>query len=296
MSGIFLAGASVALLAVATYELSRDTAGVPAPLSPASMSAVGASLAASPASAALPNVETMVERLVARLEQQPDDMEGWRMLGWSYLNTDRAQDAAAAYRRATVLAPENAELQASYGEALVRAEGGTVSPTALAAFEEALRLDVSEPRARFFIGLVKEQKGERRAALDDWQALIAAAPADAAWLPGLRQRASAQALELGSGPAATVPVVAEVTTGETGAPAGQQVMIEGMVGGLESRLTQNPLDADGWIVLARSKKVMGDEAAARAALARAREVFFDSPEMLDRLAVAARELALEAAD
>ena len=33
----------------------------------------------------LPDVETMIERLAARLQTAPEDADGWRMLGWSYL-------------------------------------------------------------------------------------------------------------------------------------------------------------------------------------------------------------------
>jgi cytochrome c-type biogenesis protein CcmH len=66
-----------------------------------------------------------------------------------------------------------------------------------------------------------------------------------------------------------------------------------MVAGLESRLAQDPRDADGWIMLARSRTVLGDEAAARAALAKAREVFAGSADVLPRLDAAARELGLD---
>jgi len=37
----------------------------------------------------LPDVDVMIAKLVARLDKQPDDVKGWKMLGWSYLNTDR---------------------------------------------------------------------------------------------------------------------------------------------------------------------------------------------------------------
>ncbi len=47
---------------------------------PASMAAAGK---------LLPDVNTMIERLAARLETTPEDIEGWRMLGWSYFNMAR---------------------------------------------------------------------------------------------------------------------------------------------------------------------------------------------------------------
>ena len=45
----------------------------------------------------LPEVNTMIERLAARLETAPGDIEGWRTLGWSYFHTARYEQAAAAF-------------------------------------------------------------------------------------------------------------------------------------------------------------------------------------------------------
>ena len=46
----------------------------------------------------------------------------------------------------------------------------------------------------------------------------------------------------------------------------QQAMAEGMVARLEARLASDPQDVDGWIMLMRSRKTLGDGARARAAL------------------------------
>ncbi len=81
--------------------------------------------------AALPDVATMIARLAARLEREPGDVEGWRMLGWSYVNTRRYAEAAAAYARALDLRPESAEFKTARDEAAaMAAEGaGDGSPT-----------------------------------------------------------------------------------------------------------------------------------------------------------------------
>ena len=69
--------------------------------------------ATSPASEsiALPAVEMMIAKLVARLEKQPDDVKGWKTLGWSYLNTDRPEEAARAYETALKLDPSDSEIR-----------------------------------------------------------------------------------------------------------------------------------------------------------------------------------------
>lgn len=78
----------------------------------------------------LPDVNTMIDRLAARLETAPEDIRGWRMLGWSYANTGRYKDAAAAFARAVQLDPNSADLKASYEEAKARATAGGDSQAA----------------------------------------------------------------------------------------------------------------------------------------------------------------------
>ena len=69
----------------------------------------------------LPDMNAMIERLAARLETTPQDIEGWRMLGRSYFHTARYAQAAAAYGRALELDPGSAELKLSYEEAKAKA-------------------------------------------------------------------------------------------------------------------------------------------------------------------------------
>jgi len=89
----------------------------------------------------LPDVDTMIERLAARLETTPDDVRGWRMLGWSYFHTGRFEQATTAFARAVELDPNSAELRLSYEEAKTKAaensnSGAGSTPDAVAALKE----------------------------------------------------------------------------------------------------------------------------------------------------------------
>ncbi len=64
---------------------------------------------------------------MARLETSPEDVKGWRMLGWSYFHTGRYEQAATAYARAVELDPNSAELKVSYEEAKAKASEETAS-------------------------------------------------------------------------------------------------------------------------------------------------------------------------
>jgi tetratricopeptide (TPR) repeat protein len=86
----------------------------------------------------LPDVSTMIERLATRLETTPEDIEGWRMLGWSYFNTARYGEAATAYARAVELNPSSAELKLSYEEAKAKASGSANLETASSLQTEAV--------------------------------------------------------------------------------------------------------------------------------------------------------------
>lgn len=90
--------------------------------------------ASKPAGEMLPDVNTMIDRLAARLMTAPNDLQGWRMLGWSYFNMQRYEDAAGAYAKAVELDPSSADLKRAYDEAKAKAAGsdsldtGSVSP------------------------------------------------------------------------------------------------------------------------------------------------------------------------
>lgn len=59
----------------------------------------------------------MVGNLAARLEQQPDDVEGWAQLGRSYMVLNEPQKARDAYAHALKLKPDDAALKEAYAEA-----------------------------------------------------------------------------------------------------------------------------------------------------------------------------------
>lgn len=83
---------------------------------------IGAEAAPSVATAGgMPDIDTMIDRLAARLSTSPQDIEGWQMLGRSYFHTARYEKAAAAFARAIELDPSSAELKRSLDEAKAKA-------------------------------------------------------------------------------------------------------------------------------------------------------------------------------
>jgi cytochrome c-type biogenesis protein CcmH len=66
-------------------------------------------------------IESMVARLASRLEQQPDDAEGWARLGRSYMVLGQPAKARDAYTRAATLKPNDAALAQALAEATKKA-------------------------------------------------------------------------------------------------------------------------------------------------------------------------------
>jgi cytochrome c-type biogenesis protein CcmH len=272
------------------------------------------------------HVASMVAQLEAKMRQSPNDPEGWRMLGWSYMQTGRFADAAVAYGKASALDPSVADYQSARGEALVRAADGHVTPEARAAFTLAVKGDPSDPRARYFLAAAKDQDGDHVGAMTDWIALLKSAPPGAPWAPEVRgfviriaaQRGEdvsgklpplpppapgeAQAVagdaQAGAGAAAQAPggpTSDQVAAVQQMPPAQQQAMIRSMVDGLAAKLKANPNDPDGWVELMRARMVLGDPAAATAAYHDARKAFAAAPDRLVMLSQAAKQLGVPGA-
>lgn len=248
--------------------------------------AQGASGGQGAAARNLPDVDTMIARLRTRLESEPADAAGWRMLGWAYYETGHFDEAVEAYRNAVAIAPETADFQSGYAEALTGANGGAVSPEALTAFRRALASDAADERARYHLALAKAQAGNVRGAIDDWIAALGEAAPDSPWAARMRADAEGAARQAGINlegrlPAASVGAQAQapvltpgaVAQAQAASPEARQQMINGMVDGLEQRLANNPRDAEGWVRLMRSRMVLGQPDRARNALERGLAAF-----------------------
>ena len=227
-----------------------------------------------------------VARVESHLAAHPEDGRGFALLAPIYARLGRYPEAAAAYERTLALLGENAEHRAAYGEALMQAAGGTMTPEAKAAFTKAVADDPHLPQARFYLGLAAAQAGDTARAREVWSGLVAEAPPDAPWLPMVQGRLAA--LDARAAPAG--PQAAAIAA----LPATDRLAaIHAMVDGLASRLQANGRDAEGWLKLVRAYTVLGETDKARGALADARRNLAADAGDLARLEGLARELGLE---
>ncbi len=160
------------------------------------IAASGPRAAVSDASPTPQQVDAVIADLAARLKAKPDDPQGWRMLGWAYVGTGKYPDAVKAYAEAVRQNPGSVVIKTDYAEAMVMAADGTVTPEAKKIFEQVASAGTRDVRARFYLGLYKEQNGLGKQALDDWIALLKDAPPGADWAKDLRARVETSAARL----------------------------------------------------------------------------------------------------
>ena len=220
------------------------------------------------------------DSLQRKLKEKPDDAESWVLLARTQAILERWQDAAESYKRAIALTGGRPDIAAGYGEMLVFTADGIVTPAAREAFETAIKGEPDNLAARFYLAAADAQAGKPREAVDAWMKLAADSPADAPWVPNLKQRIAETAQAAGLPVPKDIPTappreVAEATPDSSAAPRGptasdieaaqkmsteeRQNMIRSMVDGLAARLEKNPDDPAGWARLANAYRVLGQQ-------------------------------------
>ncbi len=251
VSRLLLIGAAfVATISVGVTTMRSTTADAPPP----------------PQSAPSPEIATMIPQIEARLKANPNDVQGLRMLGMSFFETQRFAESATAYKRAAELAPASAESWSNLGEALVLASQGKFPADARAAFSKALARDPKDTRARYFLAVEKDISGDHTGAIDGWIALLKDSPPDAPWQSDVRSLISTVAAKENIDIRARMAALPALPVQQPIAGDEQQAVIRSMVDGLAKKLKDNPKDVDGWIMLMRSYSVLGrakDATAAR---------------------------------
>jgi len=116
-------------------------------------------------------VEAMVAKLAARMQQSPDDGNGWALLARSYLVMQRHADAVAAYERAVALIKDDADLLADYADALAMTQGRRIEGKPLKVVERALKIDPLQWKALAMAGSAAFERKDFKTAVAYWEKL-----------------------------------------------------------------------------------------------------------------------------
>jgi cytochrome c-type biogenesis protein CcmH len=132
-------------------------------------------------------LDGLLQQLEARLESNPDDFDGWMLLGRSYASMQRLDQAAAAYQRAYDLSDrQSVDAILGLGETLAMRDETALMGRAGELFNEALEIAPRHPKALWYGSIAALQTGDLRTGRDRLQMLLAQDPPEE--LRGVLQR------------------------------------------------------------------------------------------------------------
>ncbi|MCF6224917.1 MAG: tetratricopeptide repeat protein [Xanthomonadales bacterium] len=143
------------------------TVGSPAALQP---------LAVQQASDGPRSMDEAIAMLRVELQKNPDNIEGWMLLGRSLLTMNQAEEAVSVYRKALTLAPGDPYIKMELGSAILRAtepnqQRGFPSE-AKTYLEEAYAADPELQKAQWMVGIAAAAEGNHQRALELWEDLL----------------------------------------------------------------------------------------------------------------------------
>jgi cytochrome c-type biogenesis protein CcmH len=119
------------------------------------------------------SLSTAAKQLEERLAANPQDAEGWRMLGRTYLVTGEAGKAVAAYEKAdALLGGQDAGLKLDIAEALVLTDDPAAQGRAKEIIDAALKSDPSNGKALWYAGVMAMRVGDKETAQTSFQKLL----------------------------------------------------------------------------------------------------------------------------
>lgn len=125
------------------------------------------------------SVEQAIKNLEQKLKENPNNIDGWMMLGRTYLMQEKFDASVEAYRNANELSNSaNPDILVAYGEAKVFAAGQKFDESTRSLFDRALQIDPDFEKGLWYAGLAAYQFEDYKSAIDYWEKLIQFVPAD----------------------------------------------------------------------------------------------------------------------
>lgn len=197
----------------------------------------------------LPPMEELVKRLAAKMEQNPENQEGWIMLGRSYMAMKKYPEAMDAYERAMKIDGDNVSLLLAYGEAIGAISGNSFTGKAAPLLEKAFQLEPENPNALWMAGILAYQQGDFQNALSRWEKLQGMLSPQSSELESVTSAIDDARSQLGMSPSEpSLPSIAQAgqrpaqQAAQPGADAGKAVQVKVTLSpDLESKVNPNDL-------------------------------------------------------
>lgn len=150
-------------------------------------------------------LDAAISQLQAELERNPNQPQGWLLLGKSLASEGRLAESSDAFARAVKLLPDDPDLLVEAAQSRLYASSQRkLDPQAIAWVRHALSVQPGHQRATWLLGISQRQNGQSAEAAKTWEPLLA--QVDTATAATLRQQIDAARADAGLPP---LPVVVE---------------------------------------------------------------------------------------
>lgn len=164
------------------------------------------------------NFMSVLDNLITRLNNNPEDIEGWFMLARTYAIMKRYDEAASTYARLNQMIPDDPQILSDYADVLAMTNDGSLTGKPSELIAEALNLDPDYPKALALAGTVEYEKKEFSQAAAFWERLLAVIPGESQLAQSVRESiADARSLaekESGIQPAQVADAGGKINAGE----------------------------------------------------------------------------------
>lgn len=207
------------------------------------------------------NFSSVLENLIARLNKNPEDIEGWIMLGRTYAIMERYTEASNTYAKLMELIPDNPQILSDYADVLAMKNQGSLAGKPTELIFEALRIDPQYPKALALAGTAEFEQEKFAQAAVHWEKLLEVIPADSQLAKSVKESIDEAKLLAAGGkgmaseqqakaPESQTNVQPEKTPGDAAAPA--SISISGQVT-ISNELTARASPNDTLFIYARAK-------------------------------------------
>ena len=117
-------------------------------------------------------IDEMVARLAQKMEQDPDDAEGWRMLARSYMAIGRFTDAVKAVEQLYRLTGDEPAVLLQYADALAMANNSSMAGRPEELVQKALELDPDNLTGLWLAGMAAGERRDFNTAIDYWERIL----------------------------------------------------------------------------------------------------------------------------
>ncbi len=140
------------------------------------------------------DIEGMVERLAEKLQKEPNNAEGWQMLGRSYAALQKMPEALDAYKKALALNPNSAQLMVDYAD-LLAFQNKSIRGEPMRLIQKALQIEPNNLKALALAGTAYFELGDFKKAEEYWTKAKNLVPADSEFARGMTENIAAAKAE-----------------------------------------------------------------------------------------------------